>query len=313
MADRTRIEWADATWNPVTGCERVSPGCAHCYAESFAQRQGVSSSYEPGKGEIRLFPERLQIPLHWKKPRRVFVCSLADLFHKDVPDEFIGRVFGMMAEAHWHEFFVLTKRADRMEEWSRGVAHYAQGDRGQRPVQGWPPNVMAGVSIENQHWADLRLPHLMATPAARRFVSYEPALGAVDFAFDMIEDVGDGDRFWHHRECGNYCDWACGGFWFKGTLDQVICGGESGPRARPMHGDWPRGVRDQCVAAGVAFMFKQWGEWLHESQGSISYPSGRPPAYYEWPDGSYSYRVGKRAAGAILDGELWPLQRPDGI
>lgn len=298
MADRTKIEWADSTWNPVVGCEKVSPGCAHCYAESFARRQGVSYSYEPGKATIRCFPERLEIPLHWRKPRRVFVCSLSDLFHEQVPDEFIGRVFGMMAEAHWHTFMVLTKRADRMEEWSRGVAHYPRGDTSERPVPGWPPNVEAGVSIENEYWKEKRLPHLLATPARRRFVSYEPALGAIDltpffeptYGCDMPSHVLSGRH----------------GLRLP-PIDQVICGGESGPRARPMHPDWPRGVRDQCVAAGVNFMFKQWGEWIPQSQEPLSWPNTSIKVH-GWPDGSLSYRVGKKAAGAVLDGRQWLME-----
>ena len=269
MADRTKIEWADATWNPVTGCTKVSPGCAHCYAESFARRQGVSSSYEPGKGEIRLFPERLEQPLKWKRSRRIFVCSLADLFHKDVPDGFIDEVYTVMSTASQHEYMILTKRADRMEEWHSTLL--------KRPDK-WPfPNVSLGVSVENQHFADLRLPHLIATPAARRFVSYEPALGAVDVR--------------------PYLAW----------LDLVICGGESGPRARPMHADWPRRVRDDCVAAGVAFMFKQWGEWIPGSQIRAAHPSTLGLPCHVGPDGTLSYRVGKRAAGAILDGREWPM------
>lgn len=351
----TKIEWAKnpdgtqgETWNPVVGCEKVSPGCAHCYAESFARRQGVSSSYRPGEATIRCFPERLEKPLRWKKPRRVFVCSLADLWHEEVPDEFIDKVFAAMAVCDGrtsrlghHTFMLLTKRPARMQNYvtdpdtsyrvAAEVCYQATGNwrpwKGGldwRPEAVWPlPNVELGVSVENQHFADLRLPHLLATPAAGRFVSYEPALGFLDlFPYATT-----------HLRCshGNFAPEAdsrcqpCGCWPDRALLDRVICGGESGPRARPMHPDWARGARDQCVAAGVQFVFKQWGRyapvWSTKAGTIWVHPSGKTRGIsdYRWQSTTEDegWRpmtpLGKKLAGAVLDGREWPMQRPDGI
>ncbi len=239
MSDRSAIEWTEATWNPVTGCTQVSPGCAHCYAKTFAERfRGVPGHpYEMGF-DLTLRPDRVDQPLLWKRPRTIFVNSMSDLFHEDVPDQFIRSVFEVMERAHWHKFQVLTKRAERLAE----IA----------PTLPWPANVWMGVSVENQRWTT-RIDYLKSTPAQVKFLSCEPLLGPLALGLDGLDG-----------------------------LDWIIVGGESGYRARPMQLDWARGIRDQCVAAGVPFFFKQWG--AHDEAG---------------------IRRGKKASGRVLDGQVW--------
>ncbi len=275
MADRTGIEWTDSSWNPVTGCTKVSPGCDRCYAEGIAHRFAGTKAY-PNGFEVTLRPERLDQPLRWRRPRRVFVNSMSDLFHQDVPDEYIARVWAVMALAPQHTFQVLTKRHARMRSllnstsFFESVAHH-QGKLSDETD--WPlPNVWLGVSTENQQWADTRIPALLDTPAAVRFISAEPLLGPIDLGFDLHPDWG---------------------------LDWVIVGGESGPGARSMHPDWVRHLRNQCTASDVPFLFKQWGEWG---------PGGIPERFTRYdlfPDGTYVCRYGKKAAGRELDGRTW--------
>jgi len=226
----TAIEWTDETWNPVTGCTKVSPGCDHCYAERITNRFGGPGAFDT----VVLHPERLGKPLRWRKSRMVFVNSMSDLFHDDVPDEFIGRVWQVMGAASMHTFQVLTKRPGRMASLlnERILTHI--------PVlPNWPlPNVWLGTSVEDQKWADIRIPKLLDAPAAVRFLSCEPLLGPVDLRIYP----------------GSWVDW-------------VIVGGESGPGARPMHPDWARSLRDQCVAAEVPFFFKQWGGRIPKAGG----------------------------------------------
>ncbi len=223
----TKIEWADEVWNPLTGCTKVSQGCKHCYAERFAKRQGYDFS------QVELHPERLEIPLHWKRPRRIFVNSMSDLFHEKVPDRFIDQIWIVMARADEHIFQVLTKRPERMMKYC--LDYY--------PPNWVYENIWLGVSVEDQATADERIPWLLKTPAAVRFVSYEPVLGPVD----LRRPAG-------YSPAGN-SPWGAS---LQG-LDWVICGGESGPGARPMDPDWARSARDQCQAAGVAFFMKQMG------------------------------------------------------
>lgn len=210
MAEISSIEWTDATWNPVTGCDVVSPGCAHCYAKTFAERfRGVPGHpYEQGF-DLRLWPERLELPLQWKRPRRIFVNSMSDLFHEDVPTEFIRRVFATMEAAHWHVFQVLTKRPDR----ARALA-------GELP---WPPNVWMGVSVENQRWTS-RVTLLKEIPAAVRFLSCEPLLGPIKIELAQIDWVivggesGPGARPMNGawvRALQKQCDEAAVPFFFK--------------------------------------------------------------------------------------------------
>lgn len=306
MSAGTKIEWTEATWNPVTGCDRVSPGCDNCYAERIATRFG-----RPFIGEVQLHPARLDIPLRWRKPRRVFVNSVSDLFHPDVPDEFIERVFFTMGAAPRHTFQVLTKRPQRMAKLlDEAFRHRLVQEHGlSSAYRTWPlPNVWLGVSVENQRYADLRIPHLLATPAAVRFLSVEPMLGPVRLdERDIIDDVALDE--------------------FVG-VDWVIVGGESGPGARPMDPQWGRDVRDQCTAAGVPYFFKQWGEWIPYE------PDPQPPFWVSqhgdiidghhlpadlnehnqtrgwWAppdldDDAIYRRVGKKAAGRLLDGREW--------
>jgi len=232
MSEHSSIEWTDATWNPVTGCTKVSPGCKNCYAETFAERfRGVPGHpYEQGF-DLKLWPGRLEWPLRWKSPRMIFVNSMSDLFQNGVPDEYIEKVFDAMEHASIHAFQLLTKRAERLAEWtSRRYSLKSQPDK-----RLWPSNVWAGVSVENQLYTS-RLIHLQRVPAFTRFLSIEPLLGPVTLSREELAGI----------------------HW-------VIVGGESGHGARPMDPEWARGVRDACRAAGVAFFFKQWG--AHDMKG----------------------------------------------
>lgn len=219
MSDNSKIEWTDATWNPVRGCTKISPGCAHCYAETFAERfRGVPGHpYEQGF-ELRLVPEKLTEPFTWSKPRKVFVNSMSDLFHEQVQVEFIERVAEVMAAADWHIFQVLTKRAERQAELLRGPLRFAAE----------LPHIWWGVSVENRRHGLPRIDCLRGSEAAMKFLSIEP----------LLEDLGEVDL---------------------AGIDWVIVGGESGAGARPMKAEWVIRIREQCRAAGVPFFFKQWG------------------------------------------------------
>ena len=291
MAENTKIEWCDATWNPLAGCSIVSPGCHHCYAMRTAYRleamgqekyQGTTEK-KNGRilwtGKINLDESALLIPLKKKKPTTWFVNSMSDLFHESVPDELIARVFAVMALCPQHTFQLLTKRAERMvkffdclclpSHWEHALnCHAAMLTHGERDLTDfrWPlQNVWLGVSVEDQQRADKRIPHLLNCPAAVRFISAEPLLGQIDL------DSPEADGL-HALGCGHEgCE--CG----DRGIDWVITGGESGPGARPMHPDFVRSIRDQCVDAGVAFFFKQWGEWV-EDIGQVN-EAGRDP----WP------------------------------
>lgn len=226
MSDLTQIEWTDATWNPVTGCSKITSGCDFCYAERFAERFRAVSGHPYENGfDLTLRPERLTRPLLWRRSRRVFVNSMSDLFHKDVPKTFIDSVFDTMEQAHWHTFQVLTKRSSLMMRYLRN--RYADNLA--------PRHVWLGVSVEDRKNA-VRIKHLQEAPAATRFISFEPLIGPVG-RLDL-----------------HGIDWA-------------IVGGESGPSARPMLADWAMDIRDQCIAADVAFFFKQWGGVRPKSGG----------------------------------------------
>lgn len=228
MAETTGIEWTDATWNPVTGCTKVSPGCAHCYAEAITLRFRRGGPFLPGKTTIKTHPERLSHPGKWRQPKRIFVNSMSDLFHEDIPPAFLDDVFRVMAENSRHTFQILTKRPEQMMEYVERTGH--------RP---WPPNVWAGVSVENQYWADRRIPLLAQVPASIRFLSVEPLLKAVTLD-PWLREIGPND-------------WPL----LLDILHWIIVGAESGPRARPMLLQWVRDIRDECIRAGVAFFFKQ--------------------------------------------------------
>ncbi len=236
MASNSPIEWTQSTWNPVTGCTKVSPGCKHCYAERMALRlRAMGQSNYTNGFKLTLQPQALELPLRWKKPQRIFVNSMSDLFHKDVPLTFIQRVFDVMRRADWHQYQILTKRSERLLEVS--------------PLLPWPPHIWMGVSVERRDYR-FRIDHLRQTGAHVKFLSLEPLLGPLP----RLNLAG--------------IDWA-------------IVGGESGPGARAMDGRWARDIRDQCLAAGVVFFFKQWGG------------------------------VNKKAAGRELEGRTWD-QMPKG-
>lgn len=359
MSDKTRIEWADATWNPTTGCTRVSPGCTNCYIETTppfriagdkfrkycprckghgivdaseracpeCEGEGSWESHEIGATTgVNLWPARLDQPLRWRKPRRVFVNSLSDLFHEDIPDEYIARVFAVMALAGQHAFQVLTKRHGRMRSLlnSKGFQEIVRNTRERLGAQAvpdwrWPLlNVWIGVTVEDQARADLRIPALLDTPAAVRFLSCEPLLGPIDLQRPRPHSCSE--------ECiprQSVCP-----PWYSQLVDWVIVGGESGKDARPMHPDWARSLRDQCTAAGVPYFFKQRGEWTWNEPGTFKLPlqpySARVAAMH--PAGMTALtkdnpfdpfkaghqgwatrieRVGKKAAGRLLDGRTW--------
>jgi len=313
MADKTGIEWTDATWNPVVGCSVISPGCTNCYAMRQAARiekmgaakyAGLTRPSTAGPvwtGTVRLDEAALDQPIRWRRPRRIFVNSMSDLFHEALPDEAIDRVFAVMALAPQHTFQVLTKRAARMREWTA------------------PKRGAAGRIIE----AVERIPELLATPAALRFVSAEPLLGPVDLAHIATSNgVGHRDALRgvfksmpaNVRAGRDIVGRATIDVPVGHRIDWVIAGGESGPNARPCHPDWARSLRDQCQAAGVPFFWKQWGEW---TPGENVPDNGRHPvkvwfddrwgdASDDWAEeadhGPLLYRVGKRRAGALLDG-----------
>lgn len=345
MASHSSIEWTDATWQPITGCSVVSPGCTNCYAMRLAgtrlqhhpSRANLTTMTKAGpvwNGAVRFNREWLTQPLGWRKPRRIFVCAHGDLFHENVPDEWIDRVFAVMALAPQHTFQVLTKRAERMQQYltRKGVACRWVFQAAQiakikscydvaspEVAAGWQceglPNVWLGISAEDQRRADERIPHLLATPAAVRFVSAEPLLGPIDLAAAMTTPAALQVLFDKQAE-GTLKD-------ERGSLHWVIVGGESGPGARPMHPDWAHSIRDQCAAAGVPFFFKQFGNWA-PIPARDDLP-GRPQMVragdlFMLPDGQSDVlntelssslegsgavplrNVGKKAAGRLLDG-----------
>lgn len=301
MADKTGIEWTDATWNPVRGCSKVSEGCRNCYAMWQARRmdheggayEGLTKMTDKGPvwtGRAREVPHLLDQPLRWTRPRKIFVNSMSDLFHDDVSDAFIASVFAIMFAAPRHVFQVLTKRPSRMRDvlssrtWVDDVAHAvaAMTDGGDmlcdRVVfgQGVAGNVWLGVSVENQETANERSRILRDTPGAVRWLSMEPLLGPVDLTDTL------------------------------GTIDWVVVGGESGHSARPMHPDWARGIRDQCVQAGVPFHFKQWGAWMQSSVGIDNEFPSSPVVHVHGDKRTSRMRcIGKRNTGRQLDGRTW--------
>lgn len=311
------IAWTDATWNPIRGCSRVSEGCRNCYAEGFAARfSGEGRPFEglarfvngrpQWTGEVELVPEHLEDPLRWKKPRKVFVNSVSDLFHEKLKLQTIADIWAVMVLADGHTFQVLTKRAERMHSVLMGderaeFAHLVDEsledlclDRGLSRSPSYQldaPNIWIGVSVENQEAAHERLPALLEVPAAVRWVSAEPLLGPLDLS-----------------------PWILG-------IDWVVAGGESGSKARPMHPDWVRSLRDQCQASGgTAFFFKQWGSWGVVQDRDRDDPDWRDQSgrargerVVNLAGGSgfhgervhWMKRVSKHASGRELDGRTW--------
>lgn len=336
MGATTGIEWTDSTWNPLrarnreTGkigwfCVHASEGCRNCYAETMNRRLGAGVDYKAqnrGKAELFLDEKMLTAPLRWKRPRMIFVCSMTDLFADFVPDALIDRLFAVMALCPQHTFQVLTKRPERMRTYMENPDHavrwFSVVDDVFARAHEWAygpvrPNTLAsnvwlGVSCEDQAAAAARIPHLIATPAAIRFLSCEPLLGPIDLTALSGPIVANGEPL---RFAGVTFDalTAIGKFGKPDKLiDWVICGGESGPRARPMHPAWARALRDQCRAAGVPFFFKQWGEWLPLRDGAgIPGYADKAIAVRElfvWSRGAVlaSLKIGKKRAGRMLDG-----------
>jgi len=263
----------------------------------------------PNHFDVTLHPDRLEQPLWWKKPQAIFLCSMSDLFHEDVPFSFVDRVFDIMRLANQHIFMVLTKRPQRMLE-------YVHHDRERKGIQLIKPShIWLGVTAENQKRADERIPILLQIPAAKRFVSLEPILGAIDlWRYIPYEVCVSCDEWWGHTKI-DVCplcesEGCIQTVWDDeegGKLDWVIVGGESGPGARPMHPDWVRSVHDECVAAGVPWFFKQWGAWMPgETKAEVFGPTEIGERCIEH-NGEWTrmYRVGKKAAGRRLDGQLW--------
>ncbi len=305
MGSNSAIEWTDTTWNPLAGCTRASAGCDHCYAATLSLRlermgqakyTGIATKLPNGhaafNGTINFDYEALNLPLTWKKPRMVFVNSMSDLFHKDVPDAFIDQVFAVMKLASSHTFQVLTKRPERMAAyfaaedcqdrvfrvmgdmiadgvlWKTGTRQDRRPK--ERPNYGstWPlPNVWLGTSVENQEAANRRIPHLLSTPAAVRFLSCEPLLGPVDLGQWVFDRQKALDHMIYGPAAMN--EYQADAYVSKLGIHQVIVGGESGKGFRRMDPQWPRDIRDQCVAAGVAFFFKQWGGFTPKAAGRI--------------------------------------------
>lgn len=344
MSDKSIIEWTDATWNPITGCSVVSAGCKHCYAMKLAgtrlqrhrSRAGLTVDTKSGPvwtGEVRLNGEWLDQPIRWARQRMVFVCAHADLFHGSVPDEWIDTIFGVMwaclygrNEQDGHIFQVLTKRAERMrdyfktdrrESWARAAVNYGGGidpDGIWDQVAGFDgphPRIWLGVSVENQEAADERIPMLLDTPAAVRWISAEPLLGPINL------------RAVEHPNYSVLAD-SLAGIDSRGTgwgksiqpgpvLDWVVVGGESGPCSRPMHPEWARDLRDQCAEAGTPFMFKQWGEYsgadgitakardwkMVDDNGRTLQEAGSTK---NMGPVIHMAKIGKKAAGRLLDG-----------
>ena len=339
MAEKSTIEWTDATWNPITGCSLVSPGCKNCYAMTLAggrlknhwSREGLTKPTPRGpvwNGKVQFNDEWLTQPLHWKKPRMIFTCAHSDLFHKSVPDRWIDKIFAVMALAPQHTFQVLTKRPERMLKYlshtvpttERFLTSPKRRDfvicdtirsdqlNGRLPGMGlneapWPlPNVWLGVSVEDQKRTYERIPVLLGTPAAVRFVSVEPLLGPINLTPYLTRMVVRSNEELTDAMVDK-------GFSFEGGqgdhqgLDWCITGGESGLNARPMHSDWARSIRDQCVNVGVPFFFKQWGEWAPEAIAFLGSWKGQHETY-KWSDAG-AVRFGKKKAGRILDGRTW--------
>lgn len=337
----TKIEWTNETWNPIVGCSKVSPGCDNCYAEKMAGRlSNIPATYDnyndnyskvvrwgqhPKKddyyglgqwnGKTHFIKSAIDKPIYWKKPRMIFVCSMGDLFHESVPFEWIDKVFTVMAYASRHTFQMLTKRPERMMEYinsdetrerlSDSILNASYPIKGNiydpREKYGWPlQNVWLGVTAENQKQADKRIRILIETKAVKRFVSIEPMLGIVDlseyyFPYRLIKHVSRENR----TKIIDLLDW-------------VICGGESGSKARPMHPDWVRSLRDQCEDSKTPFFFKQWGEYIPSYSAGMNsesldqwmqkFGNAWVKRSFKFPDGMVVVKVGRKQAGSKIDG-----------
>lgn len=343
MGQKTGIEWTESTWNPIRGCSRVSEGCRNCYAETVANRfKGYGEPYEgliakggQWNGQVKMIDHKLDEPCRWSKPRMIFVNSMSDLFHPALPFETIAAIFGIMAAASWHTFQVLTKRPERAVEFFSWLeahperSHFdthklqstypgaawqpfllAQAAADILPSEGaglrvdlkgkWPlPNLWLGVSVEDQATANERVPLLLDAPAAVRWISAEPLLGAVE-----LTRINGCPTDYRYMDSGCVDALRCT---HPSKIDWVVVGGESGPGARPMHPEWARSLRDQCVWAGVPFLFKQWGEFSPSPDGGL--PDDLPESaghYFDEPHPpGKTWRFGKKRSGRLLDGRTW--------
>lgn len=311
MAENSKIEWTHHTFNPWVGCTKVSPGCDHCYAEGWAKRVGAVG-WGHGQRKRTGIPYWLT-PLKWDaaakaagERHRVFCASLADVFDNDgaITSGWRGDLWNLIARTPNLDWLLLTKRPQNIKKMlpeAYGAPAWGQG---------WP-NVWLGTTVENQAEADRRIPHLLQVPAAVRFLSCEPLLGPVD-----LNNLAPPASL--HGPLSGYCvrhfpkTW-CGCPQQQASIHWVIAGGESGPKARAMHPDWARSLRDQCQAAGVAFHFKQWGEWRHETGLKQSLENRffttrgteTKGLWHQWPDEFMSVKIGKANAGRMLDGREW--------
>lgn len=349
--DKTKIEWTESTWNPVVGCSKVSAGCQNCYAERMVQRFPAMTGARkfgasPDSGDLdegigwdnraHFLPHKLDTPLHWRKPRKVFVCSMGDLFHESVTDEQIAAIFGVMTACPHHTFQILTKRPKRMVEWFNWIDGFGKAwllcgvkmldhieppndDFGPQTKTPWPlPNVWIGVSVEDQETADERIPLLLQVPAAKSFLSIEPMIGPVTLNLATKCDKMCSE----HQEA--WCPGTHGKCVCQQDIDWAICGAETGPGARPMHPSWPRMIRDQCKNANVPYFFKSWGEWALCGPLTSNRVDQLPLANNEiwltiegWDDlnGNDVHRmkrVGKKRSGRELDG-VEHNAMPDGV
>lgn len=327
MSENSKIEWTDHTFNPWEGCQKVGPGCDNCYAETRNARfaGGVAVNWGPGAPRRLTGASNWNKPLKWNaqaklqhdawegfkaqhpgltddqleakgfsKPRRtrVFCASLADVFDNAVDPQWRADLFSLIIKTPYLDWLLLTKRIGNVQSMLAELAHESDPDLSLLDMMPLP-NVWIGATIVNQEEADRDIPKLLLVPAKVRFLSMEPLLGPVNLAPYL---------YGIHLDNGEQ------------PVDWVIVGGESGPGARPMHPDWARSLRDQCFHEGTPFLFKQWGEWMAGNTNgatlSLTFPVGAPtgpdnPKWYEWPDGSHSARVGKKAAGRLLDGRTW--------
>lgn len=324
----TKISWCDETINPtkVKGggwyCSKISPGCANCYAERINKRFGNKLSYDNRQVEYVLDDKALSRVFSWKKPKRIFIKSMSDLFHPDLAQkspEYIADIFGIITKCPQHIFLVLTKRPQIMREWVENwrwrKLPYYKGIKGIREL---PPNLYLGVSIENQQAADERIPILLQIPAAVHWVSVEPLLGPVDLSKFLVPQYYTETKPTAPNWIGAppTTDFVR----IRQRLSWCVVGAETGPGARPMHPDWVRKVRDDCVATGVPFWFKSWGEWagpeIYRDMDSIqainiSYVDKEGKTYEKYHEIigrkgiAYIARVGKKYSGNRLDGRIW--------
>ena len=281
---KTKIEWTEHTWNPISGCTKISEGCKNCYAEKMAYRLQAmgTKGYENGFA-VTLHPSRLREPLERKKPTMYFVCSMGDLFHEDVPFEFVDRIWAVMAAASQHTFQILTKRPDRMNEYLKqqkysqnyigiAMARIAGAEGKIRDFSQPLTNVWLGVTAENQEQADRRIPTLLDTPAALRFVSIEPMLSGIDLKKYLVgykcfscgyESLGS------PAKCPSCGQSEFGDKYYSPAIDWVIVGGETGAGARPLQYEWVKNIQKQCEAARVPFFFKKWGKLAQSDKSFI--------------------------------------------